>query len=128
MLDGVGGEARSDSDSLPVMKVHEVRLYQWILAFVALINLIDIAIHIGANRVEPYRVTANVAIVVATSWVFFYRPTQAQLIGWGGLAAYLILNLISIALVGIGVVGLGLIAVTTVLTCAAMLLSLKWRQ
>ncbi len=110
------------------MKVHEVRFYQWVLAFVAVINLIDIAIHIGANRVEPYRVTANIAIIVATSWVFFYRPTQAQLIGWGGLGAYLILNLISIALAGIGVVGLGLVAVTTVLTSAVMLLARKGRH
>jgi len=107
------------------MKIHEVRFYQWVLAFVAVVNLIDIAIHIGADRVEPYRVTANVAIIVATSWIFFDRPSQIQLIGWGGLVAYLVLNTFSIALVGIGVVGLGLIAVTTVLTSGAMLLSLK---
>lgn len=107
------------------MKIHEVRFYQWVLIFVVLINIIDIAIHIGADRVEPYRITANLAIIVAALWVVLYRPTQSQLIGWGGLAAYLILNFISIALAGIGVVGLGLIAVTTLLTATAMLIALK---
>jgi len=108
-----------------MVKIHEVRFYQWVLAFVAVINLLDIAIHIGANRVEPYRVTANIAIIVATGWLFFDSPTQLQLIGWGGLAAYLILNAFSIALVGVGVVGLGLIAVTTVLTAVALVLARK---
>lgn len=74
----------------------------WLGLAIALVQLFDIVIHVATNQVEPLRILSNIIILV---WVGFavlgwlksqFRPTAVV-----AVSAYLLLNLIFLALEGV---------------------------
>ncbi len=74
----------------------------WLGLAIALVQLFDIAIHVATNQVEPLRILSNIIILLwvaagVLGWLKArFRPTAVA-----AVSAYLLLNLIFLALEGV---------------------------
>jgi hypothetical protein len=49
----------------------ENKRFQWLPTLIILWNVIDIAVHVGLNMAEPWRIAGNIVGIVAALIVFF---------------------------------------------------------
>ena len=91
-----------------------------IIIGVLVLNVVDLALHIATDQVEPLRVTANVVVLLLGILVLTVARTRVQVLAAIGGLVTLALNLIVIATTGLGpagfvfvfgtVIGLGIVA------------------
>ena len=101
----------------------------WFGLAIALVQLFDIVIHIATNQVEPIRILSNIIILLWVAggmmgWLKVrFRPTAV-----GAVGAYLLLNLIFLALEGVTneAQGGGLRVMLFVLIALTVALSALW--
>ena len=87
------------------------------------INIIDIIIHVVADRIEPIRVTASILIIAAAIFVLLKASQHSSRYHIAiSAAAYAWLNGWFVYISGIGGVGLGLIISTLALSMGFVLL------
>lgn len=96
-------------------KIFRILLYTSIL-----LNILDIVLHVVTNQPEILRISGNTLIILA-SGIALKRRRPNLLLGTG-LASYLILNGIFIALNGIGTAGIAFTALTTLVTFSSLVL------
>ncbi|CAN5529630.1 hypothetical protein BH10ACT7_BH10ACT7_04850 [soil metagenome] len=82
---------------------------------IAVLNVVDIIVHVLVDDVEPLRVTGNVVAIAAALALLLWPRARRALTPLIAAAVNLGLNIVFIALQGIGPLGVILIAVTTVL-------------
>ncbi|MEL6662369.1 MAG: hypothetical protein AAFR33_05140 [Pseudomonadota bacterium] len=90
-----------------------------LLIAILLVNLVDIIIHVAADRIEPVRITSNVIVIAGAilALVPSLRGLARPAILLAGLC-YVALNGWFVATQGIGGVGIVLIAATVLLSLA----------
>lgn len=78
-----------------------VRQFQWLPAVIALVQVIDILIHVGNDMIEPIRILSNVFILV---WLGIVLSGRFNQIPWrvasGFVGVYLLLNVVFVATEG----------------------------
>ena len=100
----------------------------------ALVQVIDIILHVATNQVEPIRITSNVVILVWLAFAAFgkFKQQGFRLLAVGFMGVYLALNITFLAVngltnaaqgVGLRVTLLVLIALSVIL---AVLLTYFW--
>ena len=93
-----------------------------ILIALLVLNAIDIAIHVGADRIEPIRITSNILVMLAALVAMgSSRPGIGRAAVFAGGVAYAALNAWFVVTSGIGFVGIGLIVSTIGLVTAFLL-------
>lgn len=72
-------------------------------AVIAIIQIVDIFIHVATNQVEPIRITSNIIILLWLAMVFIVRNVQIDFLktAIGSIAAYLALNVTFLMLKGV---------------------------
>ena len=77
------------------------RKKQWLPAVIALIQVLDIVIHVGNDMIEPLRIVSNVFIFV---WLGIVVASRLNHIPWrvasGFVGVYLLLNAVFLATEG----------------------------
>ena len=69
---------------------------------IALVQVFDIVIHVATDQVEPIRITSNIIIFVWLAMMSSGKfEAQNRLMALGAIGAYLVLNLIFLALEGV---------------------------
>ena len=77
------------------------RQFQWLPAVIALVQVLDIVIHVGNDMIEPIRILSNVFIFVWLGIVVSGRFNQNPWrVASGFLGVYLLLNAVFVATEG----------------------------
>jgi hypothetical protein len=78
------------------------RKNQWLPAVIALVQVLDIVIHVASDMIEPIRITSNVVILV---WLGIVVSGRLHHIPWrvasGFVGVYLLLNAVFVATEGL---------------------------
>lgn len=73
----------------------ENKRFQWLPTLIILWNIIDIAVHVGLNMAEPWRIAGNIVGIVAALIVFFgMAKSYAWQILSGTAVVVVVLNVI----------------------------------